>query len=62
VAELDRVYWHDPSRAKVASPVLIRVFVIYSVLQIVRQQIFQLYWGHEVEINLRIPPGVGGDE
>jgi hypothetical protein len=62
VAELDGVYWHDSSRAKVASPILICVFVIYSILQVVRQQIFQLYWRHEVKINLRIPPTVGGDE
>jgi len=62
VAELNRVYRHDPSRAKVASPVLICVFVVYSVLQVVRQQIFQLDWRNEVKINLRIPPKVGGDE
>lgn len=62
VAELNRVYRHNPPRAKVAPPVLICVFVVYSVLQVVRQQIFQLYWRHEDKIYLRIPPKVGGDE
>lgn len=62
VAELNRVYRHDPSRAKVASPALVCVLVVYSILQVVRQQIFQLYWSHEVKIDLRIPPKVGGDE
>ena len=62
VAEFNRVYRHDPSRAKVAPPVLVCVFIVYSVLQVVRQQIFKLYWRHEVNIDLRILPKVNGDE
>lgn len=62
VAEFNRVYRHDPARAKVTSPVLVCVLVVYSVLQVVRQQVFQLYWSHEVKIDLRIPPKVRDDK
>lgn len=62
MAELNGMDWHDPPRTKVASPVLIGVFIVYSVLHVVRQQILQLYWGHEDKIHLGISPKIDGDE
>jgi hypothetical protein len=62
MSELNGVYRHYTTRAEVASPILVSVLVIYSILQIVWQQVFELYRCHEVKIHLWVPPKFSGGE
>lgn len=56
MAELNGMYRHDAPGTKIASPVLISVLIIYSVLQVVRQQVLELYWCHKDKVHLGISP------
>lgn len=42
---------HNTAFPQVTSPILIGIFVIYSVLKIVRQEVLQLDWCTEFEVD-----------
>lgn len=52
--QFNGVHGHDSTFTEIASPVLVRIFVVYPVLDVVRKQILELDRGSKLEIELRI--------